>query len=209
MRRALTLNLSLIACFILSVPAFAETITFDEYDPFGSNWMGVENGYLAEEYAADMGVHFVQIDPADPDGTTYAGGTWSITGSNGANFYGLNGPSPNRGIIISFDNDVIDFSVDYRTDSGTMMRNVSYVFLDDSQEVHSGSLTSNLSWQTLSYDGNFDEIRIESIGLDPSARTKLALDNMNFEYTAVPAPGALILLVSGLAIIAGRRRKDS
>jgi hypothetical protein len=206
MRRVLIVVVTIIAALSFTGWADAETvtITFDEYSPIGSDWLDRELGFIYDEYA-DQGVYFTQIDPADPDGTTYSGGVWSITGTNLPNFYGMNGWS--RGIILDFNSEVTSISFDYRKAGLVRPEEISYWIYDDGVEIGSGGVSITEDWQTFEFDSlPFDSIKLQMLG-GQMLQDRWAMDDLTYDINAVPVPASILMLGTGLAGLVGMRRK--
>lgn len=105
----------------LSDPTLAQgIITFDEHPAVNCEQGSPPCAYLSEEYAS-QGVHFPPqlYGSALQDGTTYSGGTWGVTGTNGPQFLGCNGEynpqtgQRSSGLVVEFDKDIRQFTIDF------------------------------------------------------------------------------------------------
>lgn len=198
------LILLLIGVVLFVIPAQAATIIFDEV-PAGTLLSNDANHPYDDLY----GVHFSEISSGANE-TTYAGGSWGRTGTNGPNFYGFDGPGVAsagyaRGIIITFDEDVTAISFDYALGSLSMPRTIRYYAYDDGEQVGTGTISPTSSWKTLSYEGTFDSFKVQMQNCGSGTRDRWVMDNLTFAQ--VPIPGSLLLLASGLAGILRMRGK--
>lgn len=170
-------------------PAFAVTITFDEFPADNVN------GTIPPSRYAYLGVTFTGTD----DGSTHGGlgnsdpGNWDIKGTNGSTFSGYNGAS--NAMTLTFDAPVSRFKLDVTRSNGS--------FIDDTFTLNGyfdgawvESKTVPLEfineWVTVSLSTIVDEVRWD----EADGNRPFGIDNLTF--TPVPEPSGSLLVVVGL-----------
>lgn len=202
--KKIVLFVGIAAClfsFIKSSPA--TEITFDEFSAYDS-----EPPILQEEYAG-FGIHFI-AGPLWPDGTTYSGGTWKLTGTNGSQFLGFDGFA--NGVLMKFDSDIEALSFDYARGEGSRWGFVRYLLFDEREIVDKGwlRLPSQVdTWNTFSFSGeNIDGVILAVHYGCPGYAW--GIDNLVFVPASddpIPIPPTALLLGSGMIGLIGITRR--
>jgi hypothetical protein len=185
-----------------SAPTYGTTLNFDE--------PGGPTGVVSTDAWLSLGIASLQAGDLVPqvdnwDATFGGGGGWLGGGTN--SFYG------NFGVLINFDSDITELSLQAWDPSGPPagpFGGLNLALYDDGLLVAEIGFLSPAtpawggvgdSWFNITTDGGslFDEVRVFGLGFTPTT----FVDDLS--WNAIPAPGALALL--GLAGVCGRGRR--
>lgn len=179
-----------------SAPTYSMTLDFDE--------PGGPTGIVSTDAWQSIGISELQAGDSVPIVDDFTP-PWL---GDGNSFFG------NFGVFLTFDSDVSAFSLQAWDPSGSPSPfggGMGIFVLDDGVEVAAMAFTpawggSGDEWFDIVASGGmvFDEVRILGFGFGPTTY----VDNLSWNVTPVPVPGALILLASGLAGLGlSKRRK--
>lgn len=221
MKRPITILRKIAALLLLAVqPAFAATITFDEFSANNSN-AAVTGLYASQgvSFGADNSGIWNGLSLGDP-------GNWALEGSNGSAFLGNNGINNDgtytTSIFFSTLASNISFDVSRSNGSapgqGLTASAYSGTTLLSSQSVLLGAVNS---WTSLVFGtGSISSMIITGsvAGFSPFGLDNLqfsntlvsGLDISRIEVTAIPEPGTYALMLAGLGLLGfvARRRKS-